>query len=209
MKRGLTARGMATRRKALSVQAVITAPGEYEIARADDWHGYTAEPAGPATPRPEDGAIARLVKMLEADCRRWFSILARCPLPNDYIVLKRSGQGARWLTMAMEKADQFHGPMQAGKKGRAVASIADAPVKRRPPLTRAEISWMDQMSDVLFTLQPRSLEWFLIFGRAQRKTWDEIGAYDIQRRQERQLRNLYNDALTHLLPVYLRVIHKI
>jgi len=149
-----------------------------------------------------------LVKALEVDCRRWYHILARCPLPGEYVALKRSGQAARWFDTAYEKGvDQA--PIRVTKVKDGVKIEHEAPRGRPPGVTAQELDWMDRMMDALLTLGFGSIGWVLVTGRAQRLPWSEMAARDLERRRERQLRNLYREALINLLPVWLERVHKI
>lgn len=198
--------GYATPGKVQTV-AVETDEGVELIRRQTHYSTELVAPERPQRAAPADPVVL-LIKRLEQDCRRWIDILNRSPLPGEYIALKRSGQAARWLDMAYEKSvDQA--PIQVIKTKKGVEIRHDAPRMRAPGVTSEELSWMDRMTDVLFTLRPKSLAWFLVFGRAQRKKWEEIAAYDVERRGVRQLQNLYREVLINLLPVWLVKVHKI
>lgn len=162
-----------------------------------------AEAAAPAA-APEDVLIGQI----EDDCRRWFHILQRCPLPGEYITLKRSGQAARWFDVAYEKGVDY-APVTVRKTAKGIEIEHEKPRARRSPVTAAELTWMDRMMDVLLTLGFGSLDWKLVTGRAQRRPWAELTLQDVERRRERQLRNLYRAALIKLLPVWQGMLHKI
>lgn len=172
------------------------------------WHAAPAEAPGPRQPRLDDGAAAVLMKAIERDCRTWYDILRRMPYPVEYFRFKRAGQGAKWFEMVADKVtDWAPFEMVRGPDGVLRQQHAKVRVKRAAP-TSEEISWMDRMDDVLFTLGPTTLAYTLVTGRAQRASWADLATYDADRRGERQLRRLYAEALRNLLPVWLVTFHK-
>lgn len=190
------------------VETVVEVEGGHVVLIRRETH-YTAELVGeaPAAPAPVDPQDA-LIEALEADCRKWHAILARCPMPGDYIRLKRSGQAARWFDVIYDKAvDQA--PMRVSKRNGQVVIEHDAPKSRPIGVSAAELDWMDKMMDVLLTLGAGSVGWVLVTGRAMRRPWADLALLDPERRRERQLRNLYRATLINLLPVWLERVHKI
>ena len=169
---------------------------------------YRAEQVDDVDADVRADAMDLLIEQLEDDCRKWFYILQRCPLPGEYIALKRSGQAARWFDTAYEKGvDQA--PITVTKTAKGLDIKHEAPKARRAGVTAEEMSWMDRMMDAMLTLKFGSIDWVLVTGRAQRRPWSHLERLDVERRRERQLRNLYREALHKLLPVWLKTVHKI
>lgn len=195
-------------------QAYIdTRDGEAVIARRAPavvgWHATRPEDPGARAARIEDGPAAQLLKAIERDCRAWYDILRRMPYPLEYIRFKRAGQGAKWFEMVTNSAIDW-APFEMVRGPDGILRQQHAKVRaKRPPPSSAEISWMDRMDDVLFSLGPTTLAYMLVTGRAQRASWADLATYDADRRGERQLRRLYSAALLKLLPVWLATIHKI
>jgi hypothetical protein len=193
-------------------QALVDRHGELKVLRrAGGVVGWHAEPEVAPVERVKlNGArpAQAVIRQLEADCRKWADILLRSPLPDEYVRMKRSGQGAKWFDMVHEKCvDQAAFTMDRDPLGR-LRIKHDVPRVRVAPPSAAEISWMDRMDDVLLTLGCQTYAYLLVTGRAQRVSWADLRARDVERRRERQLRNLYQAALRQLVPVWLAVIHK-
>lgn len=195
--------GYAPKGEEQTVLAVVD--GDLQVRRrVTHYRAEHVEEADEPAPVDPDAA---LLAQLEGDCRRWFYILRRCPLPGEYIALKRSGQAARWFDVAYEKGvDQA--PIKVTKTARGVEIEHEAPKGRRAGVSAEEMSWMDRMMDAMLTLRFGSIDWVLVTGRAQRRPWADLTRLDVERRRERQLRNLYRAALHKLLPVWLARVHK-
>lgn len=173
------------------------------------WHAAPEVEQLQRRPQLDAGAATVLVKSIERDCLTWYDILRRMPYPVEYLRFKRAGQGARWFEMLGDKVTDW-APFEMVRGPDGVLRQQHAKVKaKRPPPTSAEISWMDRMDDVLFTLGPTTLAYMLVTGRAQRASWADLGAYDPERRKVRQLQNLYRAALHNLMGPWLHTFHKI
>jgi hypothetical protein len=197
-------------RRAERDQAIIDRNGDLKVLRREGgivgWH---AEPVAPAPERVRlNGArpAAAMIKQLEAACRQWADILRRSPFPAEYVRMKRSGQGAKWLETAADRALDWQ-PFEMVRGPDGILRKKHAKVRIPPAVpTAAELTWMDRMDDVLLTLGCQSFEYCLVTGRAQGVSWADLGARDVQRRGDRQLKRLHDEALVRLLPVWLTIL---
>jgi hypothetical protein len=159
------------------------------------------------------GSVQTMVRLVESDCRRWYAILCRLPVPLEYVAMKTSDRasgalGASWVPTAMNRSTDYEPfEMVRGSDG-IVRKVHARPVIRPVPASAAEISFMDAMFDVILTLGVGTLPYLLVTGRAQRIPWVKLRPYDPDRRGTRSLQRLHADALHQLLSPWLRTIHK-
>lgn len=177
-----------------------------------DWAGYTTDIVIDPQARPVS-TVEMMISQIDKDCKRAFKILHMFPTPGDYIALKTSDQtsgglAAKWIEHFIDKATDYKPWTMERHPLTGELQKVWAKPRMRKMLAPAEISFMDTMFEVMFSLGRGTWDLKLVTYRAENVGWQDLTDMDVESRGERQLRRLHRAALHKLLPVWLAKIHK-